>query len=78
MAIAASTLMSEAACYCSAQASNAELLILAFERRWLLAVDPAADVSPEGLMAYAKCYCPAGGSIAERFQMALLGKIAEA
>lgn len=77
MAIAASELMAEARCYCPAGASNAELLIIGLQRRWLLSVDPAADVTPSGLMEYAKCYCAAGGSTSQRFQMALLGKIEE-
>ena len=78
MAIPASTLMAEASCFCPSGASNTELMILALERRWLLEVDPAADVSPAELMEEANCYCGVGGSIAQRFQMALLGKIAEA
>jgi hypothetical protein len=78
MAIAASTLMAEAACYCGAQASNAQLLKLALYRRWLLAVSPGADVSAEALMETAKCYCGVSGSTAERMEMAFLSKIAEA
>lgn len=77
MAIEASTLMAEARCYCSANASNAQLMILALERRWLLELDPDADVSPAGLMEYSKCFCGANSSIFDRFQSALLGKIAE-
>lgn len=78
MALDPTTLMTEAACYCGVGGSDAEKLKFALYRRWLLALDPAADVSQDGLLAYGACYCGTGGSTAERLEIAFLGKIAEA
>lgn len=77
MAIAASVLMAEGRCYCGTGASTAARLKFALYRRWLLALDPAADVSQNGLLAYAACFCGSGGSLAEQLEIAFLAKIAE-
>lgn len=78
MALDISTLMEEGACLgCSVGASQSQQLALALYRRSLLILDPNADVTPEGLMEYGKCFCDAGGSMANRMELALLGKIAD-
>lgn len=79
MAIAAGTLLEEGKCYaCFGQLSVAQIMTLALERRQLLALDPAADVSPGGLITYANCYaCFAQGSFFDLFEMAILDKISQ-
>jgi len=77
-AVPTDTLMSEAKCYeCYGPMTTAQLLILAQLRRWLLSVEPTADVSPQGLVAYAKCYACLGNlSMYELMMLALLDQIA--
>lgn len=68
----------EAKCYlCTGGISQAEALILALYRRWLLALNPAADTSLNGLVAYAKCYVCPGLSLYQTLLIAMLSQIAE-
>lgn len=73
----ASELFSEARCYLCLGMSVAQALKLAFLRRWLLVLDPAADTSPSALTAQACLICASGGSIAEMLEIALLSLISE-
>lgn len=77
-AIAAPLLFSEAVCYaCYGPITESQMLTLALERRWLLSLDAAADVSPQGLITYATCYACYTGSMFELFELALLDKISQ-
>ena len=78
-AIAAQTLISEVQCYaCFGSTSFTQMLVLALERRILLAKSPTADVSGDGLIAYAKCLGCYGASLFDLLETALLDKIAQA
>lgn len=78
-AIAASTLLDEAKCYmCFGELTTGQMLILALERRILLARNAAADVSPQALVDYAKCnLCYTEGSMFDAMEMALLDQISQ-
>ena len=80
MAIEAGTLLEEGKCYaCFGELSVAQIITLALERRALLALDPAADVTPQGLIAYANCYlCFTQGNFFDLFELALLDKLSQA
>jgi len=53
-------------------------LRIALEVRTLLAINPAADVTPAGLVAYAKCYCPVAKKQSDLVEAALLDQISQA
>ena len=77
-AVATDTLLGEAKCYeCYGNATIGELLILAQLRRQLLALNAAADVTPQGLLTYAKCYACYGMSFTDLFEIAMLDQIAQ-
>lgn len=80
MAIAAGELLDEGKCYaCYGELSVAQIITLALDRRALLALDPDADVTPEGLITYAKCYlCFTQGNFFDLVELALLDKISQA
>lgn len=79
MPIAIQTLYAEAKCFACYGISEAEALTLALERRWALAVNPAADVTPAGLLGSAACYaCYTNGNLYDLFELALLNIVAEA
>lgn len=68
----------EAKCYlCTGGMSEAEALILALHRRWLLALNPAADTTLNGLLEYAKCYTCTGLSLYQTLKIAMLDQISE-
>lgn len=72
------TLLGEAKCYeCYGNSTIGELLILAQLRNQLLALNPTADVTPDGLLAYAKCYACYGLSFSDLFEIAMLDQIAQ-
>lgn len=76
MAIESNTLYEEANCYICAGVSQTQALILALERRWLLALDPDADVSVDGLLLEARCYrCNSNASISDLLELGMLSKI---
>jgi len=79
MAFAAQTLFDEAKCYtCFGELTAGQMLVLALERRILVARNPAADVSPQALVAYAKCdLCFTEGSMFDAMEMALLDQISQ-
>lgn len=68
------TLLNEGRCYCPVGASDAELATLALERRWLLSVNPAADVSVEAIVG--ECSACIEGSTFDKAEIGLLGAIA--
>lgn len=73
------TLYEEAKCYICRGLSEVEGLTLALMARWLLVLDPAADVTPEGLEAYGSCFrCYAGASLFDLYQLSLLDQISQA
>lgn len=68
----------EAKCYlCTGSISQAEALILALYRRWLLTLNPDADTSLNGLTEYAKCYVCPGLSLYQTLKIAMLDQISE-
>jgi len=77
MAIESNTLFQEANCYiCTGQVSLAQALTLALMRRWLLALNPAADTSVDALLLEARCYnCNSNASMFELLQLGLLSLI---
>lgn len=75
----AQTLLSEVACFCSEPVPIADQLRLALEIRSLIAVDPAADVTPQGLAEYAACYqCQDGVSPFQATELAVLDLLSQA
>lgn len=76
----AQTLLNEAKCFiCIQDATVAQALRIALERRTLLALNPAADTSPEALLAYGKCYaCLPGTSEVDAIELAILDQIQQA
>ena len=77
MAIPANTLMEEGKCYmCFGELSTAQILELALLRRIVLAADPAADVSPQGLISTTNCYACLGLSMFDLMLLALLSLLA--
>lgn len=79
MTIPIQTLYDEAKCYACYGLSESEALTLALERRWALKVNPAADVTPEGLLVSSACYaCYTNGNLFDLFELALLNIVAEA
>lgn len=72
------TALEEVKCYGCLGLSTSELLKLAFARRWLLALDPTADVSLAGLMEEGKCLCCFGVSTFDLLYITLLNLIVEA
>lgn len=77
-AIDSDTLLSEAKCYeCYGPLTQAELLSLALERRWLLSLSPGANVTPAFLVDYAKCFGCLGASMYDLMELALLDQIAQ-
>lgn len=72
------TLLAQTKCYeCYGNSTMGELLILGQLRNQLLALNAAADVTPDGLLAYAKCYACYGMSFNDLFQIAMLDQIAQ-
>lgn len=66
----------ETKCYlCTGGISQAEALILALYRRWLLVENPDADTSLNGLLDYAKCYACQGLSLYQTLMIAMLDQI---
>lgn len=77
-AIPAQTLFNEAKCYeCFGRLTDAQMLVLALERRILLTANPAADVTPQGLLDYAKCNLCFTGNTYDGMEMALLDQISQ-
>ena len=70
-------LLSEVSCYACYTANLAELLDLAFLRRKLLTLNPAADVSAQSLLDYAKCFGCNTGSSFDMLELALLDQISQ-
>jgi hypothetical protein len=53
------------------------VLILSLLAKALLVLDPAADVSGQGLLDYAKCFeCISNANTGDMIELALLDKIA--
>lgn len=80
MAIEANTLYVEASCYiCTGMVSQSQALTLALMRRWLIALNPAADTSVNNLTAVAGCLgCNSNASLFEQLELGLLSLIEEA
>lgn len=76
-AIDSNVLLDETKCYACLGMSIAQLLELGLLRRTLIAANPAADTTMQGLMTYAKCYACYGASSFEILQLALLDQIAQ-
>ena len=77
-AIDTNTLLEETKCYACLGMSVAELLELGLLRRTLIAANPAADTSMQGLMTYATCYACYGASNFQLLKLALLDQISQA
>lgn len=75
MATDANTLYEESKCYLCAGVTQAEALKLALEARWLLALDPTADTSVDGLTNYGKCYACLGLSLFDLLEISMLDQI---
>lgn len=72
-------LLSEVACFCNEPVPIADQLRLALEIRALLAVDPAADVTPQGLADLAACFqCQDGVSPFQATELAVLDLLSQA
>lgn len=70
------TLYAEAACYICTGVTQAEALMLALYRRWLLTLNPNADTTPDALLQYGSCYsCNSNGSIFDVMEIAMLEQI---
>lgn len=67
----------EVRCYTCTGLSQSQALILAFYRRWLLSLNPAADVTLSGLTTYAACYACQGFGLFDILQIAMLDQIAQ-
>jgi len=77
-AIDPNVLLEEVKCYaCTDGVSTSQLLKLALLRRQLVALDPDADVTLDGLVEYAKCYACLGMSTYDILELALLDQIAQ-
>lgn len=73
------TLLDEAEIYASFGAiGTAGLLRLALMARAVLAVNPAADVSAQGLMTYGQCYACLGLSSQEIMEISLMDMLSQA
>lgn len=78
-AISADILVSEVTCFACLGLTIPQQLEIALMRRWLLALDPGADVSVEGLMNYGKAYgCCFNLPVYETLKLALLDLISQA
>lgn len=79
MAIPVNTLMDEAKCYqCFGPLTAAQMLILAQLRRWLISLNPDADVTPQSLVEYSKCFACLGSlGMYDLMALALLNQIAD-
>lgn len=79
MAIAVNTLMEEGKCYqCYGLLTAAQILEIALLRRQALALDAAAEVSPQQLLTATQCYACLGLSYFELFKLGLLNLIVAA
>jgi hypothetical protein len=75
----ADELYQESACFICRGLSQVEGLKLAMMARWLLALDPTADVTPAGLEAYGACFgCNSNASLFDIYELSLLDQIANA
>jgi len=72
-------LLSEVNCFaCSGSLSVAQLLSLALLIQQLLALDPNAIVTPEGLQEYGACwYCLGSISLYDVYELGLLDQISQ-
>jgi len=78
-ATAPSELTAETACFeCLGLLQMAQRLRIALEIRALLAVDPAADVTPAALLSYGACYACLGMTRADAVELAILDQISQA
>ncbi len=73
----ANTLFAESRCFiCTGSVSLTQALILAFYKRWLLALNPAADTSVDALLMEARCYnCNSDASMFDLLKLGLLSLI---
>lgn len=69
-------LFDETSCFCFSM-GTAQRMRIGLEMRSLLAIDPGADVTAQGLLDYGACYCSLGLSEADRVELALLDQIAQ-
>jgi len=65
-------LLNEAACYGCYGLSQAEMITLAIERRWLLALDPAADTTAVGILSNSEGLAGYGLSLFDLFEVGML------
>ena len=77
-AIDAQTLINEVTCYNCPEATIAQLLKVALERRILLVKVPTAAVDLKSLVTYASCYCLNGLPQIDLVELALLDQISQA
>lgn len=73
------TLFNEAECFaCLGPVTDAQLLRIALLVRTLVALEPAAEVTPQALETYGRCYqCLDGVSQADAVELALLDQISQ-
>lgn len=73
----ANDLYAESSCFiCTGSVSLTQALILAFYKRWLLALNPAADTSVNALLLEASCYnCNSNASMFDLLKLGLLSLI---
>lgn len=73
------SLFSESKCYaCFGPVQESTLLTLALLRRWLLTLNPSADVSAQGLVSYSNCFaCFNVGNCYTLIELALLDQISK-
>lgn len=79
-ATSAELLFEETACFgCVGPMDTAQRLRIGLELRSLIALDPDADVTPQGLADWATCYsCIDGVSQADAIELAILDQISQA
>jgi hypothetical protein len=74
-----SVLLKESKCFgCLTGIQLPQQLRIALEVRTLLALNPAADVTPSGLVQYGKCYCAVAKGQSDIAELALLDQISQA
>lgn len=76
-AIPTNTLLAEVNCYSCLGLSLYQILNLSLLRRQLIALNPSADTSVNGLMSYGACFACLGISQYELMELSLLDQIAQ-
>lgn len=71
-------MLDEGNCYrCFGALSTAAILKLVLLARAVVAVDPAADVTPQGLMTYGSCYACLGLSFGTIMELSLTDMLSQ-